>query len=105
MKYADILERLSGLGGDKWRIHFMARKRIEAGEDIIELTIGEPDIPTPPHSIETAYNAMRKGRTGYSNGQGEPDLLNAIARKASQQNGYAIHPNHILCLPGAQTAL
>ena len=44
MRYAAITDRLYDLGGDKWAIHNTARDKIAAGENIIELTIGEPQI-------------------------------------------------------------
>ena len=105
MRYASILDRLSGLGSDKWEIHFRARARIAAGEDVIALTIGEPDIPTPAELIETSIAALHAGRTGYSNGAGEPGLRRALAARYSASTGRAILPDQVLCLPGTQTAL
>ena len=48
MKYASVTDRLSGLAGAKWALHARARAMKAAGEPIIELTIGEPDVATPP---------------------------------------------------------
>ena len=70
MKYAPVTDRLAGLGGAKWQIHARARAMKQAGEQVIELTIGEPDVATPPELIEAAARAMQAGRTGYSNGHG-----------------------------------
>ena len=64
MKYTTITERLAGLGGAKWEVHALARKLKGQGRDIIELTIGEPDVPTPPELMEIAGTSMRAGRTG-----------------------------------------
>ena len=61
MRYATITERLSDLGGDKWAVHSAARQRIQAGEPIIELTIGEPDIATHPALVEHCVEALRAG--------------------------------------------
>jgi arginine:pyruvate transaminase len=47
MQYADVTTRLAGLGSDKWVLSAAANARIRAGEAIINLTIGEPDLPTP----------------------------------------------------------
>lgn len=105
MHYARITDNLAGLGSDKWAVHNRAREMQEAGEDIIELTIGEPDISTPVEMIEVAERAMRAGRTGYSNGRGEPSVLNALAAKYSNRTGRTIGHEHIMCFPGTQTAL
>lgn len=105
MKFADITERLAGLGADKWAIHVEGRAMAAAGKDIIQLTIGEPEIP--PHSdlVEAAVTALRGGRTRYSDGQGEIGLRRAIAARYSVRTGREIDPDQILCLPGTQAAL
>ena len=79
MRYAPVTERLAGLGSEKWAVHVRARKMKAAGEAVIELTIGEPDVATPPALMEAAAAAMLAGRTGYSNGRGEPALLHALS--------------------------
>lgn len=104
MHFAAITRRLKDLGGDKWAIHNAARDRMDRGEKIIELTIGEPDIPTHPALIEICAQSMRDGRTRYSNGRGETGLVRAL------QDTYAprlpgITAENILCFPGTQTAL
>jgi arginine:pyruvate transaminase len=105
MRYASVTERLAGLGGAKWAVHTRARALAAEGRDIIELTIGEPDVPTPPELVEAAASAMRAGRTGYSNGRGEPGLVNALAARYSARRGRAFGPDQVICLPGTQTAL
>jgi arginine:pyruvate transaminase len=76
-----------------------------AGEPVIELTIGEPDVPTPDALMTAAADAMRRGRTGYSNGRGEPALLDALARRYSERRGRDFGRENFMCLPGTQTAL
>jgi arginine:pyruvate transaminase len=105
MKYASIVERLEGLGGAKWDIHFRARALAVKGHDIIELTIGEPDVPTSGGLVDVAIRALQAGRTGYSNGPGEDNLRMALARRYSRCLGRPIGPEQILCFPGTQTAL
>ena len=34
------------------RVEEKMRKMRQAGEDVVSLTVGEPDFPTPPHIIE-----------------------------------------------------
>ncbi|MGH6860573.1 MAG: pyridoxal phosphate-dependent aminotransferase [Phyllobacterium sp.] len=105
MRFASVTDRLAGLGSDKWTVHIRAREMKRAGADIIELTIGEPDIPTPTDMMDIAERAMRSGRTGYSNGRGEPALLAELAKKYTARTGRQIDPEHIMCFPGTQTAL
>ena len=105
MKYASVTDRLAGLGGAKWALHARARALKAAGKDIIEFTIGEPDVPTPEVLVEAAQRAMAAGRTGYSNGRGEPGVVAALAARYSERRGRPITKDQIMCLPGTQTVL
>jgi len=105
MRYAPVTDRLHGLGSAKWAVHAKARHMKADGEEIIELTIGEPDVPTPDVLMEEANRAMRRGRTGYSNGRGEPALLDALAARYSERRGRAFGRKNVICLPGTQTSL
>lgn len=69
MRYASITERLAGLGSGKWDIHLRGRKLAAEGKPVIELTIGEPDIPPDDRLLDVCNAAMRAGRTRYSNGR------------------------------------
>lgn len=105
MRYAPITDRLAGLGGAKWEVHARGRAMQAAGRPVIELTIGEPDVPTPPDLVAVAAQAMSGGRTGYSNGRGEPALVRALADRYSARRGRVIAPDQVMCFPGTQTAI
>ncbi|MBE0453141.1 pyridoxal phosphate-dependent aminotransferase [Roseovarius autotrophicus] len=105
MRYAEVTERLAGLGSDKWTLFVAATARKRAGQPVIDLTIGEPDTATPDHLIRAATSAMQAGRTGYSNGRGEPEALAALSARYSEATGRQIGADRFLCLPGTQTAL
>lgn len=105
MRKTAITKRLQGTGGAKWEIHFKARQRLAEGKDVIELTIGEPDIPTPLELIETANEAMLKGRTTYSDGAGEIGLRNALVEHYSKTCNRQFTKEQFLCFPGTQTSL
>ncbi len=105
MKTTSITTRLAGLGGAKWDLHLTARERLEQGQDVIEMTIGEPDVPIPEVMVEQAVSALRAGRTGYSNGRGENNLRDALAEQYTKRRGRAFDRDNILCFPGTQTAL
>ena len=102
--FANVTERLRDTGSAKWAVHQHARDRRKAGADIIELTIGEPDQPTDPALIEAASRAMREGRTGYSSGRGEAELVDALVERYRRRRS-DIEPANVLCFPGTQTAL
>lgn len=105
MRFSSINERLAGLGGAKWEVHARAKEMARAGREVIRLTIGEPDVPTPERLKDAAYAAMKAGRTGYSDGRGEPGLRAVLAEKYSKNRGRVFHPDQVMCFPGTQTAL
>ena len=105
MRYASITERLEGLGSDKWRVHIEGARRRAAGENVIMLSIGEPDFAPPAAIMDVVAERMRAGRTRYSTGRGEPAVLAAIARRYSKRTGRTIATDQVAFLPGAQTAL
>lgn len=105
MRLASITARLASLGGEKWALHAEMRRRIAAGQPIIELTIGEPDTPPPPPVIEAAIASLRAGNTRYTGGRGIRSVVDAIARKYTRRSGRVINADNVLYFPGTQTAL
>lgn len=105
MRYASITDRLADLGGAKWEVHAMAKAMAAAGQEVISLTIGEPDVATPQDLLDKAKAAIAAGRYGYSNGRGEPCLLAALSARYTSRTGRPIGPNQIMAFPGTQTAL
>ena len=79
MKLASITQRLSGLGSDKWAVHIEGKRRAEAGEDLIFLSIGEPDAPTPAAIMDVVNTRMRAGRYKYAASRGESELLDSLS--------------------------
>ena len=105
MRFAKVIQRLAGLGSEKWAVHIEGRRRADLGEPMIFLSIGEPDAPPPAAIFDVAERQMRAGRTRYSNGRGEPDVLRALSRLYTERTGRSISTSQFLFLPGTQTAL
>src|SRR5207237_9123705 len=79
MRFSPRVDRLAGHGADAWSVHLVARRRQQAGEDIIFLTVGDPDQEPPEAVIEATVTALRQHRTGYAPIVGFPALREAIA--------------------------
>ena len=105
MRLAKIADRLQGLGADKWAVHLEGKMRAAMGEDVIFLSIGEPDAAPPQSVLDVASAQMNNGRLKYSSGQGEPNVLAALSRHYTKQTSRAIGPDQFMFLPGTQTAL
>jgi alanine-synthesizing transaminase len=67
-----------------------ARRR---GEDIIDMSMGNPDGPTPPHIVEKLVESVRRPDThGYSVSKGIPRLRRAICAWYERRYGIAFDP-------------
>jgi aspartate aminotransferase len=82
-----------------------ARDLRAAGADIISVSIGEPDFPTPDHVCEAAIAAMRRGETRYTNTNGTPELKQAIIGKFKRENGIEYAPDQIHVGSGAKQVI
>lgn len=82
-----------------------AREMKAAGADIVSLTTGEPDFPTPDHIIEAAFRAARAGQTRYTTVSGTPELKAAIIAKFRRDNGLEYAPENIIVGNGGKHVL
>jgi aspartate aminotransferase len=79
-----------------------ARQLQNQGRNLVSLMRGQPDTPTPAHIVEAAHKALRDGRTGYPDNQGEPQLREAVAEKLARDNALNYDPaREILITDGA----
>src|SRR5690606_34529437 len=60
--------------------------------DVIHLSIGQPDAPVPDHVIEAYIQALRDGKTRYTQDAGLPELLHALAARYAARTGHALTP-------------
>jgi arginine:pyruvate transaminase len=105
MKFSSLVERISGDGADAWKIHYQARKALERGEDVILLSVGDPDLDTPAPVIARAIEALRSGDTHYTPATGRETLRAAIAAEHRARSGQAVDAGNVVFLAGAQNAL
>lgn len=82
-----------------------ARELVREGRDVVKLTTGEPDFPTPSFITEAAYQAMRQGKTTYPPVNGIPELRELVAQKLQRDNELAFDPADIIVTVGVKQAL
>lgn len=75
------------------------------GRDVINLGIGQPDFPTPPHIVEAGIKALRDGHHGYTPSKGIASLREAVAESLHHSYHAEINPDHVQILPGGKVVM
>jgi aspartate aminotransferase len=86
-------------------IFTLANQLKAKGQDILDLSIGEPDFLTPDHVKQAAISAIREDRTKYTNVQGNLALRQAISAKFKRDNELDYSPQQIVVDSGAKPLL
>jgi aspartate aminotransferase len=82
-----------------------AASELEAdGVDVVDLSVGEPDFPTPENVVRAGKEAIDDGHTGYAPSPGVPELREEIAEKL-RADGLDCGPENVLVTPGGKQAL
>ncbi|MEP7039322.1 MAG: aminotransferase class I/II-fold pyridoxal phosphate-dependent enzyme, partial [Acidobacteriota bacterium] len=77
----------------------------EKGFDVIDLTVGEPDFPTPEFIKNLAIEGLNKGYTKYTPSAGLKSFTEAVAEFYAEQFGANLSPNEIAASCGGKQAL
>jgi len=82
-----------------------ARQLEAEGRDIIHMEVGEPDFPTPELIANAAVNAIKSGKTKYTEALGLPELRQAISAFYRERYGVSVPSSRIAVTNGASGAL
>ena len=77
----------------------------EAGQDIISLSVGEPDFATPRHVLDAAKAALDAGATKYTPVTGTLALKVAAALHFRRDLGIACRPEEVIVTAGGKQAI
>ena len=83
----------------------LAKKLKADGIDVVSLTAGEPDFPTPRHIKDAAIRAIEENFTKYTVNAGIPELRTAIVQKLKRDNGVSVNASQILVSNGAKHSI
>ncbi|MEX0690977.1 MAG: pyridoxal phosphate-dependent aminotransferase [Gemmatimonadales bacterium] len=87
-------------------INALAQKKRAAGEDVMDLSAGEPDFPTPALPVEAGIRAIQSGKTRYPPNNGVMELRVAAARHLSLlSGGRPVNADNVLVSSGAKQSL
>jgi aspartate aminotransferase len=83
----------------------IGREIAALGHDVINLSLGEPDFPTPKHIKLAAKKAIDQGYTYYTPIAGYLDLRQAISAKFKRENNLDYAPDQIIVSTGAKQSI
>jgi arginine:pyruvate transaminase len=75
-----MVDRIAARGADAWSTHMEAARLRDQGQDVIFLTVGDPDQAPPEPVIDATVDALRRHRTGYSSIIGYPGSARRLLR-------------------------
>jgi len=75
------------------------------GYEIVRLTAGEPDFDTPQPIINAAYQAMKEGKTKYTDNKGIKELRQKIAQYINKKYSTNYNENNVIVTNGGKQAL
>ena len=82
------------------------KRRRASGEDVLDLSVGEPDFDTPSIAAQAGIQAIQKGLTRYPPNIGIIELRAAMARTLSlMSGGRPVNPDHIVVSSGSKQAI
>jgi aspartate aminotransferase len=82
------------------------KRRRAAGEDIVDLSVGEPDFDTPKAAAEAGITAIQKGYTRYPANIGIAELRAAVARNLSLMSaGRPVNADQIVISSGSKQSI
>jgi len=104
MNYA--ASRLSAvkLSASAW-VSQAAKAAKAAGQDVIDLGLGEPDFDTPAHIVDAAHQAALAGQTRYPPTGGTSDLKAAVVAKMARENQLTFSPDQVIVSNGAKQVI
>lgn len=105
MKFSSLVDRIDADGGDGWAVQFAAWQAHARGEDVIILSIGDPDFPTPEPIVDAAVNALRAGDTHYTDMVGRDAVRELVAARFTASTGVEWRAENVMMTAGTQGAL
>lgn len=105
MELSNRIAGILGQGSDGWGVFYKARQMKAAGQDVVELTVGQHDTPTDPMILEAMYSAAKQGHVGYTEMPGLPALRDLVAKRVQSMTGVPTKRENVLITAGGQFAL
>ena len=103
--YSKLCERLDGSEDGAWSVHNEALELQRSGEDVVVLSIGDPDFRTPEPIVDNAVSHLKVGRTHYSPALGELSLRRAVADYETRVSPHDCSVDEVSIFPGVTAGI
>jgi aspartate/methionine/tyrosine aminotransferase len=101
-----LSERIARVGASETlRITAKARELLRQGIDVVDLSVGEPDFPTPDNVKDAGKRAIDADVTKYTVNAGILALRQAISEKLKRDNNVEYGTEEIIVSSGAKNCL
>jgi len=101
-----ISEKVNQIGASPTlKISAKAKAMRAEGIDIVDLSVGEPDFPTPENAKAAGIRAIQQNYTRYTENEGIPALKKAVLARMKEDYGLGYELNQVIVSPGAKASL
>ena len=101
-----LSQRMGQLGTESaFEVLARANALAARGKSVINLGIGQPDFPTPPHVVEAGRKALADGHHGYTPANGILPLREAVAADIRKYRGVEVNPDDVVVVPGGKVTM
>jgi len=101
-----ISEKVNQIGASPTlKISAKAKAMRAEGIDIVDLSVGEPDFPTPENAKTAGIRAIQQNFTRYTENEGIPALKKAVLARMKEDYGLTYEMNQVIVSPGAKASL
>ena len=101
----NIPKAVRDVAADGTQLRYAMMEMAREMDDVIALGRGDPDLPTPPHIVDAANQALRDGRLAPTPVAGMPELREAIADHMRSVNGLPVAGDNVMLTTGGQEGL
>ncbi|MBT8240084.1 MAG: aminotransferase class I/II-fold pyridoxal phosphate-dependent enzyme [Acidimicrobiia bacterium] len=105
MRYSSLVDRLYSRAASGWDVHFEAWEAQARGEDVMVLSVGDPNFDTPVAITDSCVAALRSGDTHYNAIGGRVELRAAVASDMASRSGLSLTADNVVMCAGTQNAL
>jgi aspartate aminotransferase len=101
-----LAERTTRISSSPTMKGLIAAERLrKAGVDVVDLSAGEPDFPTPEHVKDAAHAAITANYTKYTPNAGSTEIKQAILARYRADYGVEYQDHEVIVCAGGKQAL